>query len=109
MENNNKIGLVIKSIIKKRGITQKHLSERLDIPQTTISGYLSGNRTIPYDVVVRMAKVLNLDLNMLFNIQSDYVMNEDEHTLIVKIRELNEEQRQSLYYHIIGIIETLQK
>lgn len=108
MNKNNEIGFYIKDILKKRGISQKYLAQKTNMPATTMSGYLNSKRAIPFDVVCNIAKELNLDLNKFSNVQSTYVMSEDEYSIISQIRILDSKKKKELYAHLIAFIKLCQ-
>jgi transcriptional regulator with XRE-family HTH domain len=56
----------LKSLRESIGITQKALSEKLDIPQSTYALYETGNREPGFQVLRRIAKY--------FNVSSDYLL-----------------------------------
>lgn len=50
----------IRSRIKKRGIKKNWIAKQLDIPQSTLSMYLSEKRSMPYEIEVKINKILGI-------------------------------------------------
>lgn len=105
MEN---IGLKIKITLKRMKITQKEFSERLGIPKSSLSAYLSGTREIPFRVLVMMCRELNLDLNAMFNISNDNVLIEaDEMAIIKSFRNIKKKDRTIVAQSIINMLNRM--
>lgn len=43
--NENNLGGRIKGLLKKRGLTQKELAEKVGVTEVSVSRYISGERT----------------------------------------------------------------
>lgn len=56
----------LKDIREDMDITQKQLAEHLHIKQNTYSQYETGQRQLPIEMLIRMAK--------LFNTSTDYIL-----------------------------------
>ncbi len=56
----------LKDIREDNDITQKTLSEYLNIKQNTYSQYETGQRQIPIDILIRLA--------VYFNTSTDYIL-----------------------------------
>lgn len=54
-----------KRLIEQRGLTQRGIAERINTTETTISRYVSGDRTPNIETAVELASVLGVDLNTL--------------------------------------------
>ena len=50
-----------KELIDKRGLTQRAVAERINTTETTISRYVSGDRTPNIETAVELASVLGRD------------------------------------------------
>ena len=55
----------LKAIRDSRGITQRHLSEVLNITISTISHYENGTREPSIEILIQMAEVLNVSVDYL--------------------------------------------
>ena len=51
-----------KELIDKRGLTQRAVAERINTTETTISRYVSGDRTPNIETAVELASVLGVTL-----------------------------------------------
>ncbi|HMR88770.1 MAG TPA: helix-turn-helix transcriptional regulator [Saprospiraceae bacterium] len=56
-------------ILKKKGIKQKTICEKLDIDQTLVSKYYNNVHTMPGDFIIKVAKLAGLEISDL--IKSD--------------------------------------
>ena len=60
------IGKNIKSIRKSQGVTQVYVAKELGIPYQTYNNYENGKRTPQPDVLLAIAKVLNVSIEKIF-------------------------------------------
>lgn len=51
-----------------RGLSQKELAERVGVRSASISGYESGKASPSLDVLIKLAKALNISLDYLCSI-----------------------------------------
>lgn len=58
-----------KSLIDKRGLTQREVSERIQTTETTISRYCSGVRTPNIETAVELSAVLGVSLDTLVGVE----------------------------------------
>ena len=47
-----------KHIIDTKGIKRSWISKQLGIPNSTLSNYINGKRDIPYDIELKLNKLL---------------------------------------------------
>lgn len=52
--------------MKWLGITGKRLAKQLDMPYTTLTQYLNGDRRLPVEVAIRISKALGKSVEELF-------------------------------------------
>ncbi|MCP4052605.1 MAG: helix-turn-helix transcriptional regulator [Mesoflavibacter sp.] len=64
-----KIGSKLANIRKENGLTQKQLSEETGISQQQLSHYEKGNLHISAEMIVRLAKKLNITADELLNMK----------------------------------------
>jgi len=57
----------IKTLRKRKGLTQEDLSKVLDKTKATISDYEKGKSTPPLEVALQLCDIFNVDLNSLVN------------------------------------------
>lgn len=55
----------IRMIMNVKGLTQKELSQKANITETSMSKYLSGERTPRIDVIVNVANALDISVDSL--------------------------------------------
>lgn len=55
----------IKTLRKRRGLTQEDLSKVLDKTKATVSDYEKGKSTPPLEVALQLCDIFNVDLNSL--------------------------------------------
>lgn len=58
----------LKSIMEKRGILQRTLSEKLETTEATVSRYCKGFRTPNIETAVEIARVLNVSMDELVGV-----------------------------------------
>ena len=58
-----------KELIDKRGLTQRAVAERINTTETTISRYVSGDRTPNIETAVELASVLGVTLDVLVGVR----------------------------------------
>ena len=94
MNEEEKIGLTIKLILKRMGISQKKFAKTLGIPASSLSAYLNDKREMPARILIQASKELKLDLNALFHVPSDNVMTDpDEIEIVMAIRRLEKKDK----------------
>lgn len=55
----------LKSLLEKRGMTQRSLAEKLKTTEATVSRYTSGNRTPNVETAVAIAEILGVSMDKL--------------------------------------------
>ena len=65
MYDKNTFANSLKSLLEKRGMTQRALAEKLGTTEVTVSRYTSGNRTPNVETTVAIAEVLGVSLDQL--------------------------------------------
>ncbi|MBQ9976218.1 MAG: helix-turn-helix transcriptional regulator [Clostridia bacterium] len=58
----------LKDLREDNDVTQKELSEHLHIKQNTYSQYENGQRQVPIDILISLAKYYNTSLDYLVGI-----------------------------------------
>lgn len=61
-----------KDLIDKRGLTQRSVAERINTTETTVSRYVSGDRTPNIETAVELASVLGVSLDVLVGYESPH-------------------------------------
>lgn len=76
MELSKYVGSKIKSLREKHGMDQQTLAEKLNTTGVTISRYESGTRKANQDVLFKLAKLFNVNINYFFpSIQNSVNIN----------------------------------
>lgn len=65
------IGSRISSELSKKGISQKQLAERINISESIVSRYISGEREPKANVLANIATALNTTSDYLLGIEED--------------------------------------
>lgn len=68
MDIKQMIGIRIKKIRTKRGITQEQLSERININSKYLSSIERGKENPTLDILIKIAESLNVSLDDIFNL-----------------------------------------
>ncbi len=71
-ESSDSIGARIAAFRKERGLTQKELAERLTVSQPVISDYEHDVIRLPADVVVAIARVLDVSTDELLGLKREH-------------------------------------
>ena len=66
----------MRDIMRQRGYTQQWLSAQTDIPDATISRYLSGVHNPKIEYVARMAEAMGVSVDYLLGLSSSSVPNQ---------------------------------
>lgn len=68
---NNVLGQRIKALREERGLTQKDLAKTLNIANTTLSQYESGQRIPSDEVKIKIAEYFRVTLDYLFGVSDN--------------------------------------
>lgn len=58
-------------IRKKRGYTQEHMAQELNIARTTYTGYENGNFSPSLEIAMEIKKILNYKKDDIFFVSND--------------------------------------
>ena len=86
----------ISTQMRRKGITQEQLGRKIGVSQRTISDYASGKTAPSYDVMARMAVILDISLDQVFDLKVDHAsvyLSKDESRLLDLYRQLPEEKK----------------
>ncbi len=59
--------LRLKEILKEKGVTGKELAEKVGVTANTISFIVTGKNYPSFDLLIKIAETLNVDIKDLFN------------------------------------------
>ena len=64
-------------LLKKQGMTQKELSERIGVTEATVSRYMNGNRIPKSEIVANIATALHTTSDYLLGTEKEGDINDD--------------------------------
>ena len=76
------IGECIKNLRKSHKLTQAELSDILNIGQSTLANFENGKRTIPTDIITKLAQYFNVTTDYLLGISSEPTTNSINYTYL---------------------------
>jgi transcriptional regulator with XRE-family HTH domain len=87
----------IRDLMTDRDIKNRTIARELGLKESTLSGYLRGERTTPYDVLVQIADYLNVSTDYLLG-RTDIPdvplrLSDSERRLILDLRTLRPDQK----------------
>lgn len=59
----------LKELREEKGITQKEIASYLNIKQNTYSQYETGNRELPIEVLIKLAKYYNTTTDYILGLE----------------------------------------
>lgn len=101
--------------MRRKGITQEQLGKLIGVSQRTISDYASGKTAPSYDVMARMAEILEISLDNVFSLKQDrasFYLDKEESRLLDIYRSLSVDIRREsvdLYERMVNIIHKAPK
>lgn len=103
MDNKKKLGLKIKELRKRKGLTQEELAELIQMEQNSISVMASGRNFPTLGTLEKIAKVLDVNLSDFFDY--DYIEDID----VIKastediISKMDDKQLRQLFKYVKSI------
>lgn len=103
MDNKKKLGLKIKELRKRKGLTQEELAELIQMEQNSISVIESGRNFPTLGTLEKIAKVLDVNLSDFFDY--DYIEDID----VIKastediISKMDDKQLRQLFKYVKSI------
>ena len=71
---------------------------------------MNDRREIPFTLVTHIARELHLDLNAMFHIKTDEVMNDEaEANIIASFRKVKDKDKTNIANHIISLLSYINK
>ena len=109
------VGERVLQLIKDRGLTQKEVSVRTGIPQSTISEWRSRKINPGSEKIMILAEVLNVDAAYLLSgcegkrysrpEELTVFKDDEDYAFLLEYRELNEENRKRLFGYMQALKE----
>ena len=97
----------LKALMKKRNLTQKELANKSNITEASISKYLSGERTPRVDVIINLAKALEITTDeLLLDVDNNeaYSFIQTKAVLARGIENMSEEDKMKLISFIANSV-----
>lgn len=103
MDNKKKLGLKIKELRKRKGLTQEQLAELIDMEQNSISVIESGRNFPTLGTLEKIAQILEVNLSDFFNY--DYIDDIETIKASTKdiIRKMDDNQIRQLFRYVKSI------
>ncbi len=105
----SRIGKIIKEYRKTNNLTQFQLAERIEVSEFYISALETGARNPGRKALVKLASEMNVPIDSLLDIETDYSLRYASDDIYKRIEALPEEKRALAVDLIYSIIETLSK
>lgn len=86
----------LRTLIDERGLTQKQLAQDLEIPVSTLGGYVQGTSEPDFETLKLFANYFNVSADYLLNLKIGNTQTPLENELLRIFRSLSTEQ-QELY------------
>lgn len=86
----------LRNLIDERGLTQKQLAQDLEIPVSTLGGYVQGTSEPDFETLKLFANYFNVSADYLLNLKIGNAQSHLENELLRIFRSLSTEQ-QELY------------
>ena len=86
----------LRTLIEERGLTQKQLAQDLEIPVSTLGGYVQGTSEPEFETLKIFANYFNVSADYLLNLKIGNTQSRLENELLRIFRSLSTEQ-QELY------------
>lgn len=100
----------ISTQMRRKGITQEQLGNKIGVSQRTISDYASGKTAPAYDVMACMALILEISLDQIFELKEDRAavyLDKEESKLLDAFRQVPKERRKECMeavIHVMGLL-----
>ncbi|RAI09998.1 MAG: XRE family transcriptional regulator [Candidatus Melainabacteria bacterium] len=103
MDNKKKLGLKIKELRKRKGLTQEELAELIQMEQNSISVMESGRNFPTLGTLEKIAKVLDVNLSDFFDY--DYIEDIDDIKASTEdiISKMDDKQLRQLFKYVKSI------
>ncbi len=110
--NDNNLGNRITDLLKRSGLTQRELADRVGITEVSLSRYISGDRIPKGPIIANIANALHTTTDYLLGTEekkdtAELTTKEQERKAIQKIRKIVEELGENSYvgFAMDGVLE----
>ena len=103
------IGQQLKVYMKRLGLTQKDIAERLGVSQPFISAICRGEKYPSTENILSICELLGITPNELFGVSSlgcEFVLSESEQRIISKLRLLDDRDINAVIAMIDALVAT---
>lgn len=106
MSIKKQLGVKIKRLRQKKGLTQEQFAEKIDIATRTLSGIETGENFVTSETLEKMLNILEITSNELFAF--DHIKPQEElvKEIIEEIKNLNDREKLETIYKIIKAVIT---
>lgn len=67
----------IRSLRLENGLTQGHVSKKINIPRSTYSNYETGSKVVPMDVLIKLADFYDVSLGFSTFLEQNVLVQEE--------------------------------
>lgn len=103
----------VRDLIDDRDMKQRTLADKLDIPYSTMSGYMTDRNRLPLDVIAKIAQELNVTTDYLMGLVDEperpLRLSQSEQRMVSAYRTLSKDQRELIAQNIRFMQEQNQK
>jgi transcriptional regulator with XRE-family HTH domain len=91
----------LKELRERKKLTQKQVSEKIEVDRTTYSKYESGASEPSFEILKKLARFYEVSTDFLLDFSIDknepvFVLSQDEEQIIIAYRDFNEKGREKL-------------
>ncbi len=93
--------------MRRKGITQEQLGNKIGVSQRTISDYASGKTAPSYDVMAKMAVILEISLDQVFDLTNDHAaiyLDREESLLVDVYRQIPTDRRKEYLEVLLSVM-----
>ena len=103
----------IRDLIDDRDMKHRALADKLDVPYSTMSGYMTERNRLPLDIIVKIARELNVTTDYLLGLVEEperpLKLSQSEQKMVAAYRTLSRDQRELIAQNIRFMQEQNQK
>ena len=101
----------LKELRQKYGLSQREVSEKVEIPEQTLFGYEKETRQPSIETLIKLADFYKVSIDELVgrptNLLNKMVLSERERNIIDKILSMNDKQQELTEFYIDTLLNSL--
>ena len=101
----SEIGKKIKTLRKQKGLTQAELAEKINVDSKYVSRLETGNSVASITTMIKISKVLNIQLSDIFTVESEQEKNKIIELINLKLSKINIKELNAILDIISGLSE----